>query len=110
MVDMVLWRFYHQTLVEYLNEVYIRTFTPNDHPSMDEMFAIIQNGGALKSIADPNVKNLRDAVERMVKGTYGLCVECGQEIASELLEQNPTAQRCVHVLIQRFKELFLYHS
>jgi len=37
---------------------------------------------------------LRAALERMDDGTFGLCANCGQEIASERLEAQPEAQIC----------------
>lgn len=33
--------------------------------------------------------------ERMANGTYGECVDCGQDIAPERLSAQPTAMRCV---------------
>jgi DnaK suppressor protein len=35
------------------------------------------------------------ALERVADGTFGLCVSCGQSIASERLEILPAAARCV---------------
>jgi len=35
------------------------------------------------------------AKERMVQGSYGLCVDCGAEIPLNRLEVQPAARRCV---------------
>ena len=35
------------------------------------------------------------ALERIEKGTYGLCVECGRDIAPERLEAVPAAALCI---------------
>lgn len=37
---------------------------------------------------------LRQALERMVNGTYGTCEECGEKIEAERLEANPAAKTC----------------
>ena len=45
-----------------------------------------------------DVAELRDldgARERLGAGTYGVCIECGSEIAPARLEAYPTALRCV---------------
>jgi len=43
-------------------------------------------------------KRLRDvinALEKIEKGTYGICANCNQEIEIERLRANPSARRCV---------------
>jgi DnaK suppressor protein len=40
-------------------------------------------------------KDIADAFRRLENGTYGLCEECGQEIALKRLEVNPLARYCV---------------
>jgi RNA polymerase-binding protein DksA len=35
------------------------------------------------------------ALQRLSDGTYGICVDCGQEIPSLRLEAEPTAARCI---------------
>jgi RNA polymerase-binding transcription factor DksA len=45
-----------------------------------------------------HVDELRDieaARERMADGTYGRCVDCGEDIDVERLRAYPTARRCV---------------
>ena len=34
------------------------------------------------------------ALQRIADGTYGRCIECGDEIPHERLVVNPTAERC----------------
>ncbi len=38
---------------------------------------------------------IEQALERMGRGTYGLCVDCGALIPSERLQARPYAARCV---------------
>jgi DnaK suppressor protein len=41
------------------------------------------------------LEDLLAALERVEKGTYGLCVQCGREIAPERLEAVPAASLCI---------------
>ncbi len=50
---------------------------------------------ALQRNLETVLANVRDALERMEKGTYGICDVCGQEIPIERLEARPYATRCV---------------
>jgi len=38
------------------------------------------------------LKNINAALEKMAKGTYGVCEKCGKEIETERLKVNPEAQ------------------
>ena len=56
------------------------------------------------AIIDRHVIELRDieaAHERMKKATYGICIDCGEEIVYERLTVYPTAKRCVRCQRQR---------
>ena len=55
-------------------------------------------------IIDRHIIELRDIVaahERIKKETYGICIDCGDEIAYERLAVYPTAKRCVRCQQQR---------
>lgn len=39
--------------------------------------------------------SIDEALERVVDGSYGLCVECGASIPTARLHAQPTAKRCV---------------
>ena len=56
------------------------------------------------AIIDRHIIELRDieaAHERMKKATYGICIDCGDEVAYERLAVYPTAKRCVRCQQQR---------
>jgi RNA polymerase-binding protein DksA len=38
---------------------------------------------------------IRAALARIDKGTYGICANCGAEIGTERLEAQPVATRCI---------------
>jgi RNA polymerase-binding protein DksA len=56
------------------------------------------------AIIDRHVNELRDverARERIADGTFGVCIDCGDDIAFERLASYPTAKRCVVCQQQR---------
>ena len=47
------------------------------------------------------LNHLEDALERIEKGTYGRCSECGKLIEKERLEAVPHAQQCLQCKLRR---------
>jgi DnaK suppressor protein len=41
------------------------------------------------------LRTINAALKRMDSGDYGICVECGTEIAPERLDINPAVERCI---------------
>ncbi len=41
------------------------------------------------------LREIDDALIRIAKGTYGICVDCDQPIGLQRLTANPTAKRCL---------------
>lgn len=50
---------------------------------------------ALENNLEKQLRETNDALERMEKGTYGICENCGQEIDIERLRAYPAAKICV---------------
>ncbi len=50
---------------------------------------------ALARDAAARVEEVDAALARLDAGTYGVCAECGQQIAAGRLEARPTARTCV---------------
>lgn len=44
---------------------------------------------------EKKLKDVIDALEKMEKGTYGICENCNQEIDLERLKVNPSARTCI---------------
>jgi len=44
---------------------------------------------------EKKLKDVLDALERIEKGTYGICENCNQEIDLERLRVNPSAKTCI---------------
>ena len=52
----------------------------------------------LMSISDNDLRLLKDidnTLDKMVKGTYGICEECEEKISEKRLEANPVARYCI---------------
>jgi DnaK suppressor protein len=47
------------------------------------------------AVARQTVQNLRQALERIVRGTFGECAECGNDIELKRLEAIPWARYCL---------------
>lgn len=64
------------------------------------------------SIVDRHVRELRDieaARARTADGTYGVCVDCGDDIAPERLRAWPIAKRC-HACQQQRERTFSHEG
>ena len=46
------------------------------------------------------LSGLEAAHERIEEGTYGLCVQCGQDIGFQRLRASPAAERCIRCQTQ----------
>ena len=49
----------------------------------------------LDALADRSIEEIDEAIERLDAGTYGACVDCGQQIPVERLQAVPAAPCCV---------------
>ena len=49
----------------------------------------------VEDAARREVKSIQAALQRIKKGTYGICISCGNEIPEKRLEAVPTALRCM---------------
>lgn len=41
------------------------------------------------------IKECQDALQRLTRGDYGLCIGCGEEIELNRLKANPVSSRCL---------------
>ena len=77
-------------------------------PGLDENFADLAQATAERSEIYALIEQTRArlaevdaALETMDAGTYGICVDCGSEIAEARLEARPLSVRCVQCASQR---------
>jgi DnaK suppressor protein len=56
------------------------------------------NADILMSISDNDLTILKDidnSLDKLTKGTYGICEECEEKISEKRLEANPVARYCI---------------
>lgn len=53
-----------------------------------------EDNNAIVNQLEPKYRDVLDALDKITKGTYGLCEVCGKEIELERLEANPAARTC----------------
>ena len=93
-IDLMVWRSHHQTLGELMNTLRVQRLNVPVKPSVDEIFGTLRKERMLEFSHQPGMKELREAVDRMVEGTYGLCQHCGEEMEERTLELQPTTRYC----------------
>lgn len=93
-LDSTLRQTYHQTLLEVLNELRMRSIVLQPDPSPDTVFSLILQTQVLAHKSTPSVLLLRKAMERIEHGKYGLCVRCGRSISTNDLLKDPTLSHC----------------
>jgi DnaK suppressor protein len=49
-----------------------------------------------EKVLEKSLEDINKALDRMQKGTYGICKYCGQPIAKKRLLARPTASSCVN--------------
>ena len=72
---------------------------------LDRAPTVSEGGSVADALADLNVElidrhvqGIRDveaARQRMAEGSYGICIECGQDVGLPRLLAYPTAKRCI---------------
>jgi RNA polymerase-binding protein DksA len=70
---------------------------PGDE-SVASLITDLNVGDASRDIAE--LRMLEAARERMAQGSYGICINCGQDIGFERLRANPAAERCINCQTQ----------
>ncbi len=93
-LDTTLQQNYHQSLLEVLNEFRMRSVVSQPDPSPDKVFKVILQTHVLSYKPSPSVRKMREALERLECGKYGVCIRCGGEIAADLLLRDPTVSCC----------------
>jgi RNA polymerase-binding transcription factor DksA len=51
--------------------------------------------GALDEAGRKELRQIRDALQRLDDGTYGTCDQCGESISKARLDALATAERCI---------------
>lgn len=68
------------------------------HQSTDEMaqeVTLYESSLPLEHTLELKLQDINSALEKIAKGKYGICENCGEEIPIERLETKPEAKYCV---------------
>ncbi|GBD34138.1 RNA polymerase-binding transcription factor DksA [bacterium HR34] len=49
----------------------------------------------IKESLEKRYNEIKEALQKIEKGSYGKCEKCGQEISEKRLKANPTAKYCI---------------
>ena len=60
----------------------------------DEMESFGENAAVLSKL-EPRFNDIKIALEKIEKGTYGKCEVGGEDIPEERLDANPSAKTCI---------------
>ena len=60
----------------------------------DQIEELVTNVPLVEELEEQH-KAVEEALEKMENGTYGTCEECGENIALDRLEANPSARTCI---------------
>lgn len=80
------------------------------HPADDGTHAFDQERDlSMQLDTEKKLQLVRDALARLDNGTYGLCLDCGQEIDAARLEAIPYAPFCLNCQAKRehFQEVMI---
>jgi RNA polymerase-binding transcription factor DksA len=73
----------------------LRSLLPAD---WEEQAAKLESQDALPGIENSKlqeIRQIREALQRIAQGSYGVCAECGGAIDSRRLKALPTATKCI---------------
>lgn len=65
----------------------------DEFPS-EEQASLHQIDSILAFKSDPQLDELRAALERLQDGTFGYCLGCKKQMDSELMDEDPTGRFC----------------
>jgi len=93
-LDVSLQKCCHQRLTDVVNDLRIHYASIKPDSSPDEVFSVFLQSGVLKTMTAAPIVRMRESLERIRMGTFGLCVTCGKNISAAYLEKNPTTTHC----------------
>jgi len=66
-----------------------------DASILADRFEAKQTNEGIVTELEERFNNIKDALLKIKKGTYGVCSECGEKIPLARLEANPAASTCI---------------
>jgi RNA polymerase-binding transcription factor DksA len=82
-----------------LNEIEESTNVIKENPEIEqsdlaEQLEEKQDFFAKKTLLQERLEKINSALERIEKGTYGICIKCGGKIEEQRLKIDPTIELC----------------
>lgn len=74
-------------------EAYYSISLSEEFPSKDQV-SLHQIDAVLAFKSDPQLDDLRAALERLEEGAFGLCLSCKEQIGEALMNADPTRRMC----------------
>ncbi len=65
---------------------------PGDRSEVADSLETLEENTGIVNELEPQLRNIRIALEKIEKGTYGICEVSGEPIEIERLEANPSAR------------------
>ena len=71
-----------------------RDVSQADDNVVADAFEEYGDNAAIMNTLEIRYNDIKNSLEKIAQGTYGLCQTCGEEIEIERLEANPSAKTC----------------
>lgn len=81
----------YQRCLKDMNEAPMEHYDMDDGSGQPDRIAM---GMTLQHLSN-QIRAIDQALERLSKGEYGKCSDCGEQIGTDRLKANPMAQRCL---------------
>jgi RNA polymerase-binding protein DksA len=72
-----------------------RNELPSDPNEMADVFEELENRAAIEDTIEKHLADVKESLERIEEGTYGICSECEKAIKTKRLEAVPSADKCM---------------
>lgn len=105
-LNLVMRHYFHQSIDDIMDELRCQLHCIQSSSQPDVILKTIYQSGVLYQRSDKIVSQMRNAVARFVRGTYGLCSHCGGDIPVLQLMNTPTTDLCIACIEDRYFTMF----
>ncbi len=109
-LNLVMQFYFHQSIDDIMDELRCQSHCIGNSSQPDAILKTIYHSGVLYQRSDKIVSQMRNAVARFVRGTYGLCLQCGGAIPQLQLLNTPTTDVCIDCIQERYSSIYLKSS
>ncbi len=109
-LNLVMQFYFHQSIDDIIDELRYQSHCIGNPSQPDAILKTIYHSGVLYQRSDKIVSQMRNAIARYVRGTYGLCIQCGENIPVLQLMNTPTTDLCADCIQDRYSSIYLKSS